>query len=182
MKRLFIFFLLISLVGKAQERREKLGFFGSIDANMGIDLVKLIRKNTEEGNTIQTMKPGKFSYGFASQIGFQPLDWFSVSSGLRYNFIDPNFHLLYFTVNPYFFIGDKNSPDYHFIFAKFGNKINRTAVEKAAFVSLGFGKIEPLNEHVGHQFQIAIEDQILDNSGNFFIGLTYGIVFFSKKN
>ncbi|MBU4538312.1 MAG: hypothetical protein L6264_10715 [Weeksellaceae bacterium] len=176
-------FLLISVFGFAQEKPNKLGVFGTFDANVGFDLGDIIRTNQAKTDYEKSqLPPGKFNYGFSSQIGFQPLNWFALGGGLRYSYIDPNYHMLYAMVQPTFFIGDRKEEDFLYIYGNYGTKINQTATKQGDFVGLGIGKIEPLGKHFGHKFQIYLEDQILDNEGNIFIGLSYGIVIFSNKN
>lgn len=162
--------------------RKNLGFFTTVDANIGFDLASIIKSNrakTEEER--RQVPPGKFNYGFSSQIGYQPLSWFALAGGLRYSYIDPNYHLLYFTVQPYFFINDKTDDDFLFISAKYGNKINHTAAKNAGFVGLSVGKMEAINSNLGQYFSLNIENQVMDGNGTFFIGLTYGLVLFSNK-
>lgn len=182
MKKIYYLFLLIPILGFAQEKPNKLGVFGSIETNIGFDLGDMIRTSNAKTDYEKSQLPsGKFNYGFASQIGFQPLNWFALSGGLRYSYIDPNYHLLYFTVQPYFFLGDPRDEDFGFIFVNYGNKMNQTAARNGGFVGLGIGKIEPLSKRFGHKFQLYLEDQILDGNGNIFIGLSYGIVIFSNQ-
>ena len=183
MKKFYFLFLFISVFGFAQEKPNKLGIFGTLEVGAGFDLADIIRTNqAKTDNEKSQLPPGKFNYGFTSQLGFQPLHWFALSGGLRYSYIDPNYHLLYAVVQPSFFLGDPKVEDFLYIYGSFGTKINHTASKNAGFAGVGVGKIEPLNRHFGHKFQLYLEDQVLEGEGNVFIGLSYGIVIFSNKN
>lgn len=184
MKRIvFLFLMSFATTIFAQEKIQKLGVFTSLDVNIGFDLVSIIKENqATTPYEKDQLPPGKFNYGFSALAGYQPLKWFSISGGLRYSFIDPNFHLIYYKVQPQFYIGDLQNEDAVYLFANFGEKLNQTAAKKAGFVGIGVGKIEPLSKRFGHQFQLSLDDQIIDGNGNIFIGISYGIILFSNKN
>ena len=184
MKKFLIFSILfISVFNFAQEKPIKLGFFTSVDVNVGFDLGDLIRSNQAKTDYERSqLPPGKLNYGVSGMIGFHPLKWFSISGGLRYSFIDPNYHLIYYKIQPQFYLGNNGDDDLNYLFFNFGSKLNETAANTAGFVGIGFGKIETLSKRFGHQFQLSLDDQIIDGNGSIFIGLSYGIILFSNKN
>lgn len=81
--------------------------------------------------------PGKFNYGFSVNIGFQPLNWFALNGGLRYSYIDSDFHMIYATVQTMFFMNDPKYEDFEYLFLQLGSNINATASDNANFVGLG---------------------------------------------
>lgn len=182
-KILLIFLFFSSSLFFSQEKSYKLGFFSSIDANIGFDLGDIIRTNQAQTQYEKDqLPPGKYNYGFNFLAGYQAFKWFSISGGFRYSYIDPNYHLLYYKVQPQFYLGNLKDEDYTYLFANFGTKINQTAAEQAGFVGIGVGFVEPISKRFGHQFQINLDDQILDGNGIIFIGISYGIIIFSNKN
>ena len=185
MKRIFLILLLIiSATSFAQDETPKrLGFFTSIDANVGFDLGSIIKNNQANDDYERSqLPPGKFNYGISAMVGYQPWKWFAISGGSRYSYIDPNYHLIYWKVEPKFIISDALDEDLGYLFFNFGNKINETAASKAGFVGIGFGKIETLSKRFGHQFQIYLDVQRIDNESPVFVGFSYGIILFSNKN
>ena len=183
-KHLFFLLLVFSTFVFSQDYppRKKLGFFTTLDAGVGFDLASLIRnRQAKTDYEVSQVPPGRYNYGFSSQVGYQPISWFAVAGGLRYSYIDPNYHLLYFTIQPYFFISDKTDDDFLFISAKYGNKINHTAAKNAGFIGISLGKMEALTNNLGQYFSVNLEDQVLDGEGTFFVGLTYGLMLFSNK-
>lgn len=183
MKKASIFSLIfLSFCFNAQEISSKLGLFGSVDANIGFDVAGMIKQSqaTTEYEK-QQLKPGKFNYGFSAQAGYQFANWFALGSGLRYSYVDPNFHVVYWNVQPYFFLGNSKSEDYTYISASFGKQINHTASRNAKNYGIYFGKFEPINSHLGNKFQISLDVQDFDGNGTLFLGITYGLVFFSNK-
>lgn len=184
MKRfLFIFLIIISSSSFAQESPKKLGVFTSFDVNIGLDLADMIRRNRVQSDYEESqLPPGKFNYGISGMIGFQPLKWFAISGGLRYSYIDPNYHMVYWKVEPKFIINDALDEDFGYLFVNFGNKINETNANNASFVGIGIGKTETLSKRFGHQFQVSLDFQKIDHDTNIFIGISYGIILFSNKN
>ena len=184
MKRtLFIFLIIISSSSFAQESPKKLGFFTSFDVNIGLDLADMIRRNRVQSDYEESqLPPGKFNYGITGMVGYQAFKWFSISGGLRYSFIDPNYHLVYYKVQPQFYLNSDSDDDFTFLFLNFGNKLNETAAKKASFVGIGIGKTETLSKRFGHQFQVSLDFQKIDHDTNVFIGISYGIILFSNKN
>lgn len=180
---MLLFLLFFSLFLFAQDKPNKLGVFTTIDANVGFDLGRMIRDNQAKTEFEKSrLPPGKYNYGFSLLAGYQPLQWFSISGGLRYSYIDPNFHLLYYKIQPNFYVNDPRDGEFNYLFANFGTKLNRTAAKTAGFVGLGFGRIEPLNKKFGHHFQLSLDDQIIEGESTIFIGFSYGIILFSNKN
>ena len=177
---LFVFSLSFFSAQKIEKKR--LGFFTNLEANIGLDLKEIIQNNQAKTDYEKAqVPPGKFNYGFTGSVGYQFLDWFALHSGIRYSFIDPNYHLLYWTAQPYFIIGKNESEDFSFLFLNLGTKINQTATKNAGFIGLGIGKIEPLGKRFGHKVQLYVEGQQLDNDGSVFVGLSYGISLFSNQ-
>jgi len=183
MNKIYFFFLLIPAFLFSQQKPEKLRFFTILEANIGFDVAAIIReKQVTSEYERQNLDPGKFNYGFAAQAGFQPINWFALGTGLRYSFVDPNFHVMYWNVQPYFFINNPKDEDFVFLSANYGTQINRTASKNAKFVGISAGFFEPISKHFGNKFQLNLEVQNFDGNGTFFIGFSYGITFFSNKN
>lgn len=180
-------FLLPSLFASAlifgQAHTKKLGAFGSVEVNAGFDLADIIRtKNAKNDFERRQLPPGKFNYGVTSLVGFHPLNRLALSGGLRYSYIDPNYHLLYAVVQPELVLGTLEDENFNYLFANFGQKINHTAAADAGLVGLGFGTVESLGKNFGHKLQVYVEDQITAGEANIFVGISYGIILFSNKH
>lgn len=181
MKR--IFFILVCFFGSLVNAQtgKKLGFYTSLDANLAIDLAGVIQPEPQTPYEKENADPGRFTYGASALVGYQPLNWFSVAGGLRYSYVLPNFHLIYYKFQTNFYVANKYEEDLTYIFANFGKKINRTAAESAGFLGLGVGKTEPLGNRFGHQFQLGLDLQSTGDDTVVFVGLSYGIILFSNK-
>ena len=182
MKKIYFLLLLISNFLFSQEKPNKLGIFGVVEANIGFDVAAMIKQSqvTSEYQR-QNLDPGKFNYGFAAQVGYQPLNWFALGIGLRYSYVDPNFHVIYWTVQPFFIISNPQDEEFTYISANFGTQINHTSSKNAKLIGLSFGFFEPITKSLGNKFQINLDVQNFDGNSTFFIGFSYGITFFSNK-
>ena len=128
MKNFYLLFLIFPFLGFGQEKAAKLGAFSTLETNIGLDLAQMIRDGRAKTDYEKSqLPPGKYNYGFTAQIGVQPLNWFALGGGLRYSYIDPNYHLLYAMVQPKFFLGDTRDEEFFYLFGSMGTKINRTA-------------------------------------------------------
>ena len=184
MKKFYLFFVLnFFCFGFSQEKANyKLGFFSSVEANFGFDLAAMIKSDRAQTEyEKQQLDPGKFNYGFTAQVGYQPINWFAIGTGLRYSFVDPNFHVIYFTLQPYFFVGNPKDAEFTYLSLNMGRQINQTASRNAGFIGLSIGRFEPINKRFGNKFQINLETQSFDGEGTLFVGFTYGLTFFSNK-
>lgn len=182
-KNLFtLTFLIFSILVFSQEKANKLGLFGTLEANIGLDVAAMI-KESQATNEYERQKldPGKFNYGFATQLGYQPLNWFAFATGVRYSYVDPNFHVVYWTVQPFFIVSNPKDEEFTYISANFGTQINRTASENAKLFGLSVGFFEPITKNLGNKFQVNLEVQDFDGNSTLFVGFSYGIAIFSNK-
>lgn len=183
----FIFFIVLLFLNSlaAQEKTNqnlRMGFYSNTEANVGFDLGSILRDDSNKTEyEKQQEDPGRYNYGVSSLIGYQPIKWFALGGGLRYSYIDPNFHLIYAFIQPQFIINNVQQDDPVFIKLNFGKQINSSVVKNTGFVGLSFGKSEVINPHFAHYFQFNLDAQALDSTV-FFVGFSYGIQIFSNKN
>ncbi|MEJ8590193.1 hypothetical protein JSO54_02960 [Riemerella anatipestifer] len=183
-KFLVFCFTFIFLGGFAQEKKsDKLGIFTGVNANVGLDLASILRRNNTNTNnhTLNNSRSDeKFAYGFASELGIQPFNWFAISGGIKYNYVSDNYHLLYYIINPYIFVTKAEDHDFGYIGLKLGKQFNRSAANDTAYWGLSVGKFDAsLYRNLGQKFEISLEGYSM---GNWFIGFSYGIVFYSNKS
>ncbi|KQT16820.1 hypothetical protein ASG31_10600 [Chryseobacterium sp. Leaf404] len=177
-----LFFVILSLKTFSQENSNKLGLFGVMEANVGFDVAAMIKDSqVSDEYERQNLDPGKFNYGFAAQAGYQPLDWFALATGFRYSYVDPNFHVLYWTFQPFFIVSNPKDEEFTYISANFGKQINNTASKNAVLAGFSVGFFEPITQNVGNKFQINLEVQNFDGNSTLFVGFSYGIAFFSNR-
>ena len=183
MRNFYILILFFSSFLFGQEKSKKLGFFTTVEANLGFDLGAIIKESqvTNEYEK-RNLDPGKFNYGFAAQVGYQPLNWLALGTGLRYSYVDPNFHVVYWSLQPYIIVSNSKDEEKYYISPTFGTQINHTASRNAKFFGIGVGAFEPVKNKFANKFQVNVEVQDFDGNGTVFVGFTYGITLFSNKN
>jgi len=181
LKRIFFVLVCFSSSLINAQTGKKIGFYSTLDANLATDLVGIIQPEPKTPYKTENAEAGKFTYGASALVGYQPLSWFSVAGGLRYSYVLPNFHFIYYKLQTNFYVGSKFEEDLTYIFANFGEIINRTAVESAGFFGFGVGKIEPLGSRFGHHFQLGLDLQSAGEDAVVFVGFSYGIILFSNK-
>lgn len=180
---LFIFYLSLSISAQNKSDSQKMGFYTNLDANIGFDLVTILRsdKNKTEYEK-QQEEPGKYNYGFTATAGFQPLKWFVFGAGLRYSYIDPNNHFIYFLIQPQFILNNPQDDDPFFLKLSLGKQINHTSINNNEFLGISFGKTEVLSPRFSHYFQFNLDFQNANDGGVAFVGFSYGVQIFSNKN
>ncbi len=186
MKKFYIFTLiLVSAIYFGQEKENlKLNFFGGIQTDIGLDLGSIIRKpeNPNDYYSTQDQFPTYFTYGFTAQVGYQPLNWLALATGIRYSYISPKFHNIYWSVQPYFFMNNLRDKDFEYLTLNFGKQINSTqGLSNNGFIGIGAGKIDLMNERIAQKFQLNLDVQVADDA-IWFVGFSYGITFFGNKN
>lgn len=187
MKKVLYSLLFFSSLYYSQNKENyKLNFFGSLQADAGLDLGSILKPN--RNNTNQTAsyyddQPTYFTYGFSAQAGYQPLNWLAFSSGLRYSYITPKFHNVYWMFQPYFFITRPEDKDLGYLTFDFGKQINKTqGSSNSSFVGIGVGKVDLIKENLAQKFQFNLDVQAIPEDPIWFLGFSYGIVIFSNKN
>ena len=185
MKRILIVMCLLAYALLfSQKENLKLGYFGSVQADAGLDLGSIIRKPADPNDyySAKDQFPTYFSYGFTGQLGYQPLNWFAIAGGLRYSYISPKFHNLYWMVQPYFFVSNPIDKEFQYITLNFGRQINTThGLRDNGFIGLGVGGFGLINERVAQKIQLNLDMQVADDAV-WFLGFSYGITVFSNKN
>lgn len=187
MKILLLFLMLAPcqlLFSQGTKENLKLGTFGSLQADVGFDLPSILGKKlqTNEYEYRYSNQKTYFTGGFSSQIGYQPLNWLALAGGIRYSYISPMFHNLYWTVQPYFFITKPENLDFGYFTLQIGRQFNKTqGLDDNGFVQVGVGKFDVINNHTAQKFQLSLDVQLADDS-IWFLGISYGITFFSNKD
>lgn len=164
----------------------KLNFFGTAQADIGLDLGSILRPNKNPDGTPKYYyeeQPTYFTYGASVQGGYQPLNWLALSTGLRYSYITPKFHNVYWIVQPYFFISPPENKEFGYLTLNFGKQINITQGRSAnGFIGIGVGKFDLAGQNLAQKFQLNLDVQTTKNDAIWFLGFSYGIVLFNNKN
>lgn len=187
MKKLLLFVLvLFSIYHYSQMKPDlKMGSFITAQADIGLDIGSIWRSRHSDfnyGNPYYESPPMYYTHGFTTQIGFQPKNWIAVAGGVRYSYVGPKFHNLYWTIQPYFFISPPEYKEFSFITLQLGRQFNNThGLTDNGFMGIGVGKFELIGIRLAQKIQLNLDVQMA-NDAIWFVGFSYGITIFTNRN
>lgn len=179
---LLISFLLFSVTVFSQvddSKKPKMGFYFNPSLNVGLNL----KKEKQLPNNTQYIQPEakrKFSYGITAIGGYNFLPNFALGTGLKYSFIEDNYHLVYWMIQPKIIFNPGDQPFY--IDLNYGKQINNSAVSDSEFWGARLGIQVSYSKRLSQEGGLFFEGHKVGNNNTFFIGLSYGITIFSNKN
>ncbi|WP_415326457.1 hypothetical protein [Chryseobacterium sp. MMS23-Vi53] len=170
---------------EAETKKQKMGFYINPTLNLGYNLGNSIKDNQNKDSPyyqqyVSPYLPNKITYGITAVAGYNFIPNLALGSGLKYSFIDDNFHLIYWVIQPkvMFNVGDESI----FIDLNYGKQINHSAVSDAKFYGLKLGLQVSYSKRLSQEGGIILESHKFANSSAVFVGLSYGITVFSNKN
>lgn len=182
-KLLLISGLLSSAVFFSQEtgtKKEKMGFYVNPSLNIGLNLQT---KDNQFSNSqyIEPKRVGKITYGVTAIGGYNFLPNFALGTGFKYSFIEDNYHLVYWMIQPKIIFSPGDRPFY--IDLNYGKQLNHSAISDSEFWGARLGIMVSYSKRLSQEGGITFEGHQLNGKSNgFFIGLSYGITIFSNKN
>ncbi|UZT97659.1 hypothetical protein ODZ84_21185 [Chryseobacterium fluminis] len=182
-KKLFFLMAALSFIpalSQDQEmKKQKMNFYFNPSLHVGFNLTKEkeVPNNTQY---IQPEVPHQLTYGITAVAGYHFLPNFALGSGIRYSFIEDNYHLLYWMIQPKFIFTPGDHPFY--IDVNYGKQINSSVVSDSEFWGLRLGMQVSYSKRLSQEGGIVFENHRLGNSNPFLIGLSYGVTIFSNKN
>lgn len=180
-KLLLFFSLLCSLSIFSQNteaKKQKMNFYFNPSLHIGYNLNR--EEEINNSQYIVAKSPNKITYGITAIGGYNFLPNFAVGTGLRYSFIEDNYHLVYWVIQPKFIFAPGDRPFY--IEGNYGKQINNSVVSKSEFWGARLGIQVSYSKRLSQEGGIIFEGHRLGNSNALIIGLSYGITIFSNKN
>jgi len=179
---LLISFLLFSTAVFSQvddSKKPKMDFYFNPSLNVGLNL----KKEKQLPNNTQYIQPEakrKISYGITAIGGYNFLPNFALGTGLKYSFIEDNYHLVYWMIQPKIIFNPGDQPFY--IDLNYGKQINNSAVSDSEFWGARLGIQVSYSKRLSQEGGLFFEGHKVGNNNPFFIGISYGITIFSNKN
>ncbi|MCJ8154671.1 hypothetical protein MKJ01_12940 [Chryseobacterium sp. SSA4.19] len=189
MKKIFLLtFLYCSAFAFSQEQQNKkqtMGLYVNPTLNLGYNLGNSIKDSQNKDSQyyqqyISPYLPNKITYGITAVAGYNFIPNLALGSGLKYSFIDDNFHLLYWVIQPKVIFNAGDEPI--FIDLSYGKQINNSVVSDSQFYGLKIGMQVSYSKRLSQEGGIILESHKFENSSAVFVGLSYGITIFSNKN
>ncbi|WP_326982788.1 hypothetical protein VUJ46_21965 [Chryseobacterium sp. MYb264] len=162
-----------------EAKKQSMGFYFNPSVNVGLNLKK--ERNTDYNSQyVQQEIPRKLTYGITAIGGYNFLPNFAVGTGFRYSFMQDNFHLIYWVIQPKIIFEPGDRPFY--IDLNYGKQLNNAVVNNSEFWGGRLGIQVSYSKRLSQEGGIFFEGHKLGNSNATFIGLSYGVTIFSNKN
>lgn len=182
--KLSLFFMVFAFIAvfsqNEDDKKSKMDFYFNPSLNIGFN----INKKSESTNS-QYIEPksvlGNFTYGVTAIGGYNFLPNFALGTGFKYSFIQDNYHLIYWVIQPKIIFSPGDRPFY--IDLNYGKQLNRSVISDTEFWGGRIGMQVSYSKRLSQEGGIVFESHQLKNGADgFFIGLSYGITMFSNKN
>lgn len=185
---LSIFVVLFSITVFSQvddSKKPKMNFYVNPTLNVGYNLGNQIKDNQNKDSQyyqqyVAPYLPNKITFGMSVIGGYNFLPNFAIGTGLKYSYIDPNFHMMYWLIQPKFIFNPGDEA--FFIDVTYGKQFNKSAASNSDFWSLKAGLQVAYSKRLSQEGGLVLEGFQLGNSNATFIGISYGITVFSNKN
>lgn len=185
---LLILVLLYSITVFSQvedSKKPKMNFYFNPTLNVGYNVKNQSKRNQNADsqyyqNYVSPYLPNDFTYGISAVGGYNFLPNFAVGTGLKYSYIDPNFHLMYWLIQPKFIFNPGDEA--FFIDVTYGKQINSSVISNSEFWGLKLGLQVAYSKRLSQEGGLVFETLQASRSSTLFIGLSYGITIFSNKN
>ncbi|MCU7615951.1 hypothetical protein NZ698_01970 [Chryseobacterium sp. PBS4-4] len=185
---LILSFLLISLQSFSQvdqSKKPKMDFYFNPTLNIGYNVKNQSKRNQNQDSQyyqdyVSPYLPNDFTYGISAVGGYNFLPNFAIGTGLKYSYIDPNFHMMYWLIQPKFVFNPGDEA--FFIDVTYGKQINKSVISNSEFWGLKLGLQVAYSKRLSQEGGLVFETLQASRSNTLFIGLSYGITIFSNKN
>jgi len=185
---LVILVLLSSITVSSQvedSKKPKMNFYFNPTLNVGYNVKNQSKRNQNADsqyyqNYVSPYLPNDFTYGISAVGGYNFLPNFAIGTGLKYSYIDPNFHLMYWLIQPKFIFNPGDEA--FFIDVTYGKQINSSVISNSEFWGLKLGLQVAYSKRLSQEGGLVFETLQASRSNTLFIGLSYGITIFSNKN
>lgn len=188
-KNLLVILVLLSSITVFSQvedsKKPKMNFYFNPTLNVGYNVKNQSKRNQNADsqyyqNYVSPYLPNDFTYGISAVGGYNFLPNFAIGTGLKYSYIDPNFHLIYWLIQPKFIFNPGDEA--FFIDVTYGKQINSSVISNSEFWGLKLGLQVAYSKRLSQEGGLVFETLQASRSNTLFIGLSYGITIFSNKN
>lgn len=188
-KNLLVILVLLSSITVSSQvegsKKPKMNFYFNPTLNVGYNVKNQSKRNQNADsqyyqNYVSPYLPNDFTYGISAVGGYNFLPNFAIGTGLKYSYIDPNFHLMYWLIQPKFIFNPGDEA--FFIDVTYGKQINSSVISNSEFWGVKLGLQVAYSKRLSQEGGLVFETLQASRSNTLFIGLSYGITIFSNKN
>ena len=180
----FIFSIIVS--GQSDENKSKtMGFYISPNVQIGYNLGNSIKDNQNKDSpyyqqNVKPFLPNDFTYEIGVVGGYHLFSFFALGTGVRYNFVAKDQHLLNWVVQPKFYLGKDDWKG--FIELEYGKQFNHSNVNNTEHYGLKIGYQDAFSKRLNNEIGFFIYSQSYKFSSATFVGVSFGATVFSKRH
>lgn len=183
-KILLVSFLVFSVLIFGQNESKTMGFYISPNIQAGYNLGNSIAESQNRDSPYYQQEiapnlPNKLTYGIGVVGGYHILPFFALGTGLKYNYVADNLHLLNWVVQPKFIFG-KDEGKFVLEF-EYGKQFNQSNINNTHYFGGKIGYQESFSKHLIQEGGLFIYRYNSHVSNAYFIGLSFGATIFSNK-
>lgn len=187
-KTLLVLTVLLSTSVLAQSREHKsktMGFYISPNVQVGYNLGNSIKDGQNQDSPyyqqyVAPYLPNDFTYGVGVVGGYHILPFFALGTGLKYNYVSDNLHLLNWTIQPKFIFG-KDEGKFVVEF-EYGKQFNTSNINNTHYFGGKLGYQDSFSKRLIQEGGLFIYRYNSDVSNAYFIGISVSATIFSNKN
>lgn len=182
---LAVFFSFLASGQSENNKSKTMGFYISPTIQVGYNLGNSIKNNQNKDSPyyqqyVAPYLPNDFTYGIGVVGGYHFLPFFALGTGLKYNYVSDNLHLLNWTVQPKFIFG-KDEGKFILEF-EYGKQFNHSNVNDTHYFGGKIGYQDSFSKHLIQEGGLFIYRYNSNVSNAYFIGLSVSATIFSNKN
>ncbi len=186
-KNLFLLILLFSsfVFGQSEENKSKtMGFYISPNIQVGYNLGNSVKDHQNKDSPyyqhyVAPYLPNDFTYGIGFVGGYHILPFFALGTGLKYNYITDNLHLLNWTVQPKFILGKDEGK--FIIEFEYGKQFNQSNISNMHYFGGKLGYQDSFSKNLLQEGGLFIYRYNSAVSDAFFVGISVSATIFSNR-
>ena len=161
-----------------------MGFYVSPNVQVGYNLGNSIKDNQNKDSpnyqeNVAPYLPNDFTYGIGVVGGYHILPFFALGTGLKYNFVADNLHLLNWTIQPKFIFGKDEGK--FIVEFEYGKQLNQSNINDTHYFGGKLGYQDSFSKHLLQEGGLFIYKYNSAVSDTFFIGISLSATVFSNK-
>ena len=167
-----------------EDRNKTMGFYISPNVQIGYNLGNSIRDGQNKDSPyyqqhIAPYLPNDFTYGVGVVGGYHIVPFFALGTGLKYNYVSDNLHLLNWTIQPKFIFG-KDEGKFVVEF-EYGKQFNHSNVSNTHYFGGKLGYQDSFSKRLIQEGGLFIYRYNSNVSNAYFIGISVSATIFSNK-
>lgn len=188
MKKILLFstFILSVLAfGQSEDDKSKtMGFYISPNVQIGYNLGNSIKDNQNKDSpyyqqNVAPYLPNDFTYGVGIVGGYHIFSFFALGTGIKYNYISDNLHLLNWTVQPKFIFGKDEGK--FIVKFEYGKQLNNSNVNNSHYFGGKLGYQDSFSKRLLQEGGLFLYRYNSDITNATFVGISVGATIFSNR-